>query len=94
MRTPDQIPQTEVVREDGVTVITLHPGELVFCDYCGDDWTERTESGGFLFGSKAVCPTCAPATMKRIKGYGEEHYIKAHCPAGKSYADWVRQDLR
>jgi hypothetical protein len=32
--------------------------------------------------------------MKRIKGYGEEHYIKAHCPAGKSYADWVRQDLR
>lgn len=76
------------------TVETIDPGNLVFCDYCGDDWTERTESGGILFGSKAVCPTCTPKTLASIKGYGEEWNIRSRCPDGKSYSDWVRQDLR
>ena len=77
-----------------VTVETLHPGNLVFCDSCGEDWTERKETGGFLFGSYAYCPECAPRNLARIKQYGEEWHIKARCPEGKSFADWVREDLR
>lgn len=38
-----------------------HPGEAipvgrnVVCDICDADWTDRPESGGFLFVSKAYC---------------------------------------
>lgn len=73
------------------------PGELipvgraVICDVCSEDWTERKESGGFLFGSYAYCPDCAPRGLKDIKKYKEERYIHAFCPAGESYADFVRR---
>ena len=46
-----------------------HPGEAipvgrtVVCDICDQDWTDRPESGGFLFVSKAYCPDEAPARM-------------------------------
>lgn len=64
-------------------------GPIVVCDCCGEDWTNRTESGGFLFGSNAYCPTCAPVRLVKIKGYKEERYIKAYCPSGMSFKDWV-----
>ena len=85
---------TTTREENGIIIETVNPGNLVFCDFCGEDWTERTEPGGFLFGSKAACPTCAPEMLANIKRYHEEHYIKAYCPSDKSYADWVRDDLR
>lgn len=88
-RTPNDIPAT-VEEKDGWTVYKLHPGNLVFCDLCSEDYTERTEAGGFLFGSKAVCPGCAPRFRKDVDGYGESHYIKGECPAGMSFADWIR----
>lgn len=91
--TMDEMTVTTMQR-DGWTVETIHPGNLVFCDFCGEDWTDRIESGGFLFGSKATCPTCAPAMLKSIRDFGEENYIKATCPPTKSFSDWVRQDLR
>lgn len=73
------------------------PGELVpvgravVCDVCGEDWTERKESGGFLFESYAYCPNCAPKGLEEIKKYGKERFIKAHCPENESYADFVRR---
>jgi hypothetical protein len=91
--TMDEMKRT-VLQKGNVTIEIIEPGNLVFCDYCGEDWTERTESGGFLFGDKAVCPTCAPKSLASIKSYGEERYIRGTCPEGKSYADWVREDLR
>lgn len=53
-------------------------GVRVFCDLCAKEWTGRPESGGFLFGSKAVCPDCAP-----------DFLIKAYCPVGQPYRTWT-----
>jgi hypothetical protein len=61
----------------------------VVCDYCDKDYTHSNETGGFLFGSYATCPDCAPKIMVNIKNYGEEHYIKGFCPPQLSFRDWV-----
>ena len=80
----------EMARKLNMKVFKLEPGNTVVCDWCSEDWTDRSESGGFLFQSKATCPTCAPGMMKKIKSYGEEHFIRGECPDGVSFADWVR----
>lgn len=66
-------------------------GSLVVCDICDKDWTDETTPGGFIFSSKAYCPECAERGMKSIIRYQEERYIKAKCPEGISFADFVRQ---
>jgi hypothetical protein len=65
-------------------------GKTVICDQCNRDYTDSTDEGGFIFGSHAYCPKCAAESLPRIRGYGEEHYIKARCQAGQSFADFVR----
>ena len=92
-RTVNDIPRT-VKQYGDVTVETLHPGRLVFCDGCGDDYTDSPATGGILFQSKALCPTCAPKWEQGAKHHGEERLIRGHCPNGMTYADWVRNELR
>jgi len=75
-------------------VITIDCGDSVLCDLCNKDYTNSNISGGFLFGSNAVCPDCVTKMIKTIKEYKEEKYIKAWCPDNKSFADWIREDLR
>lgn len=65
-------------------------GDEVACDICDEDLTADPRSGGFLFGSYAYGPCCAMEGLARIRGYGEEWNIRAWCPAGVSFADWVR----
>jgi hypothetical protein len=65
-------------------------GRLVICDSCNEDWTDRPETGGLLFGSYAVCPDCQPEWEKNIKASKEEAYIHGFCPKDKSFGDWVR----
>jgi hypothetical protein len=72
-------------------VITIDPGSEVVCDVCNDDWTDRTESGGFIFGSNAHCPKCAQIYEPQIISYGEQHLIQARCPKDQSFADFVRE---
>jgi hypothetical protein len=73
-----------------------HPGEAipvgrnVVCDICDQDWTDRPESGGFLFVSKAYCPDCAVEGLRTIKRYKEERRIRALC-GSESFADFVRR---
>ena len=64
-------------------------GEEVCCDICNEDFTNSDEEGGFLFGSKAYCPKCAEKRLPAIKSYNEEHYIKAYCPKGMSFRQFV-----
>jgi hypothetical protein len=72
-----------------------HPGEdismgdIVVCDYCGRDWRGRTESGGLIFQSKAICPLCAPEAEKGIRQFGEERYVRARCREGVSFWHFV-----
>jgi hypothetical protein len=66
-------------------------GATVVCDICSQDWTNRPESGGFLFGSYSYCPKCAERGLAEIKRCNEEHFIHGFCPEGESFADWVRR---
>ena len=70
-------------------IIKIDIGDNVKCDYCDKNYIDSNETGGFLFGSYATCPDCAPSMLERIKGYGEEHHIKAFCPPYLSFRDWV-----
>jgi hypothetical protein len=79
---------------ENIAVIEVDAGNKVNCDYCNDDYTDSTESGGLLFGSYAACPKCAPAIEGNAKLHQEADRIRARCPENKSFADWVRQDLR
>lgn len=92
-RTVDDIPHT-IREEGGVTIMTLVPGRLVFCDNCGADWTDRPEAGGMLVGSKAICPTCEPRYTEGLQRYREDNLIRGRCPSKMSFADWVREELR
>lgn len=68
-------------------------GRDVLCDACDEDLTDDPRSGGFLFGSKGYGPCCAGRAEITIRGYGEEWNIRARCPEGVTFADWIR-DLR
>lgn len=68
----------------------IEVGNTVLCDIDDTDLTEDHRSGGFMFGSYAVGPCCAERYEASIRGYGEEHMIRARCPEGVSFADWVR----
>lgn len=67
-------------------------GRTVICDWCGEDWTDQPESGGFMFQRKAACPTCDPIIRASAAEHGEGHFISKECPANVSFADWVRQE--
>lgn len=80
--------------KDGLDVITVDPGDEVYCDICNKNYTNLPDKGGIQFESKAVCPECTPRIEQNAKRYREERFIKATCPEGKSFANWVREDLR
>ncbi len=70
-----------------ITVIDM--GDQVLCDWCGKDYTNSDAKGGFMFGFKATCPSCAPKMEADAKKYDEEHYIRARCPADLTFREWV-----
>lgn len=78
----------EQARANPGTPIDL--GDLVVCDLCTKDYTTLAEPGGFIFQSKGVCPECAPEFMASIVKYGEQRYVRARCPDGQAFADFVR----
>lgn len=71
--------------------IVIPMGPTVLCDWCGEDLTTDTRTGGFLFQSKAVGPCCAERTEKDVRSYGEERFIRGRCTPGMAFADWVRE---
>lgn len=75
-------------------IIEVIPGDNVICDLCDKDFTDLPDQGGFLFLSKGVCPDCAPRFEAKVKEFQEEEFIRARCPPGKSFADWIREDCR
>ena len=65
-------------------------GRQVLCDSCNEDYTDRPDSGGIIFGSNGYCPVCTARTMPDIIRYSEQCHIKATCPPDMSFADFVR----
>ena len=62
---------------------------MVLCDLCNKNYSRSKKSGGFIFESKAVCPDCSIDFLKKIRKYNEERFIKAFCPKGVSFNDFV-----
>lgn len=75
-------------------IIDIDLGDEVFCDVCNAEYTDSKESGGFMFGTYCYCPVCAKKAEAHIRSCNEGHLIRARCPEGASFADWVRQDCR
>lgn len=76
-------------------VETFHFGDTVLCDWCDKEWTQGMPgSGGFTFGSRAICPDCAPDVLTKAKQYNEEQYIGQRQPLNKDFWTWVVEDLR
>lgn len=65
-------------------------GDVVICDICSEDYTNRLDNGGFIFGSYSYCPKCAIEGLATIHFYNEERHIKAYCAPGQSFANFVR----
>lgn len=84
---------TTIKKEDGSVVIKIEMGDVVLCDSCNADCTESTEPGGSYFHGKALCPECTPQWIRTTRSYGEEGDLIMN-RTGKSFADWVREDLR
>lgn len=74
---------------EGVASFVIEIGNHVVCDYCNEDWTDRAEKGGLLFGSYAACPDCEQHQRDLAKKYNEESHILAECPAYMSFYNWV-----
>ena len=86
----------DLIREHlgpGVEIITIDPGNVVLCDDCNQDYTDSDAGGGMTFQSKALGECCAPKWREDAIKYDEEHFIRENT-TGKSFADWVREDLR
>lgn len=90
MSARDEIREAYLAALAGGQDAVIPVGANVFCDFCDEDLTADTRSGGFMFGSKAVGPCCAEKSEASIRGYGEEWNIRARCPEGVSFAGWVR----
>lgn len=81
-------------KHGNTTTIDIDPGDVVLCDGCNKDFTDSDERGGIYgFGSKAIGPCCARKWIESAEEYDELHHIKA-VNEHKSFADWVREDLR
>lgn len=66
----------------------------VFCDFCGEDFTNRDDKGGLLFQSKATCPCCAKKIEADAARYGETQFIRDRCPQDMEFRNWVIVVLR
>lgn len=69
--------------------IKVEMGDRVVCDYCNEDFTNSKLQGGFLFGSYATCPNCAPRALRDAKKYGELNRITKTCPEGMTFKEFV-----
>lgn len=90
----DRMRTSESQHESGAAVVTLEPGHNVVCDDCNKDFTDSDEQGGLQFQSKAIGPCCSKRWEDGAVKHDEIRFIRGYCPAGKSFADWVREDLR
>jgi len=68
----------------------VEAGRSVVCDSCTKDYTDLPDEGGIVFGSSGYGPCCAPRMLADARKFGEMKYVSAQCPAGTSYADFIR----
>ena len=75
-------------KEMGFKVININPGNLVLCDGCNANYTDRDTLGGVLLSRSAFCPNCAEEIIKSAKKYKEEKFL-TYPKEGESFKDFV-----
>ena len=66
--------------------IQINPDDIVVCDVCAEDWTERRGTGGGIVDGSAVCPQC----WQRLDL--ETHSgVQGRCTVGMDWKDWIRE---
>lgn len=73
----------------GLVNIKIDMGDRVICDHCNEEYTNSDLSGGFLFDGKGICPKCAPDYLKSVESFNELEHIRAYCPSGLSFAQFI-----
>ncbi len=72
-----------------MAIETFDIGDIVQCDLCGEDFTTSDATGGFMFVSKGVCPTCAPGFEAEVKRCDEEQYIGERAYPGETFKAFI-----
>jgi len=83
--------------DDGRIIIepkVVNGKAAVLCDACDADYTESDAVGGIMFDSKAICPECTPKWISAAIENNEQAHVRAINGQTKSFADWVREDIR
>jgi hypothetical protein len=62
---------------------------VVKCDSCNADHSNKSAPGGFLFQSKAICPECVPRWREQAQKYGEAHFITAEAGPKELFRDFA-----
>ena len=70
--------------------LTAPPERNIWCDVCNRFIHPHHDSGGFILYGYAYCPDCAEKQLGNICAHGEDKDISDRCPAGLSFADWIR----
>lgn len=68
---------------------TFDIGHVVLCDMCDREYTTSSEVGGITFGSKAVCPKCAPGVLADAAKFEETHHLGPRALPGETFRDFV-----
>lgn len=74
---------------DDLKVYTLDLGDKVLCDLCNKDYSNKQQTGGFLFNRSAVCPECAPKFIEIIDQHNERSMITAKPLPGEPFCQFV-----
>lgn len=72
-----------------MTIDTIDIGDTVLCDLCNADFTDKSDTGGFVFESKAVCPNCTPDFLRSVRDNHELEYVRAICPEGMPFREFI-----
>ena len=87
----DRVRDSATQKPTQTTSVASLPAEMgVMCDRCGTNFSDSDESGGCLIGSRTYCPSCAPSAMQMVS----QHEIRAVCPQGMSFRQFVIQIRR
>lgn len=66
-------------------------GGSVLCDWCNTEFEGSEEKGGFMFGTYATCPRCAPGMQAKAEANDETHMIRERCPPGMTFHAWIME---
>ena len=72
-------------------VTKIDIGETVQCDFCSADFTDSSETGGFLFGTYGTCPHCVGRMMKTIERCNETHLIRERAREGETFRAFIKR---